>query len=418
MFQDNRLEKVSILLNQEKYDAAKEILRDMLREDPNDISSMIFLVEVYIQEEQYDQAKGLLENAIGLAPNFPDLYYLQSRIALMESKMDLAESALQQAIELNALDANYFALLSNIKLIRKQYDLALENANIALGIDAENLLALNIRSTSLVKLDRTEESFATIEGALREDPNNSYTHANYGWNLLEKGKHKKALEHFKESLSKDPNFEYAQAGMKEAIKATNPIYRLFLKYNFWIGKMNAKNQWTFIIGFYIGFRILRYAAKQNEALAPFLTPIIIVAAIFAFSTWVMEPISNLFLRFNRYGKILLNKKQKLSSNLVALSLAITLCSAILAFVIPDDRFFFVAIFGFLMMMPLGIMFSPTTTKNILVYATIALASLGIIGLVTLFQTGDITNIFATLFLFGIIAFQWGANFVMIKEDNL
>ena len=32
---------------------------------------------------------------------------------------------------------------------------------------------------------------------MREDPNNSYTHANYGWGLLEKGNHKKALEHFK-----------------------------------------------------------------------------------------------------------------------------------------------------------------------------------------------------------------------------
>ncbi|MCH5600269.1 hypothetical protein [Niabella ginsengisoli] len=60
-------------------------------------------------------------------------------------------------------------------------------ADKALEIDAENLLGLNMRSSALVKLNRKEESFETIEGALRNDPNNAYTHANYGWGLLENG---------------------------------------------------------------------------------------------------------------------------------------------------------------------------------------------------------------------------------------
>ena len=83
----------------------------------------------------------------------------------------------------------------------------MELADRSLEIDAENLLGLNTRSTALLKLNKSEESFSTIEGALREDPNNAYTHANYGWGLLEKGSHKKALEHFKESLKHNPNFD-------------------------------------------------------------------------------------------------------------------------------------------------------------------------------------------------------------------
>ena len=67
----------------------------------------------------------------------------------------------------------------------------------------------------------------------------------------------KALEHFKESLSKDPNFEFAQVGLLEAIKATNPIYRLFLKYAFAMSKLTAKYQWAVIIGFYLLFKLLR-----------------------------------------------------------------------------------------------------------------------------------------------------------------
>lgn len=117
-------------------------------------------------------------------------------------------------------------------------------------IDAENLSALNARSTALNKLNRKEESFETIQDALREDPNDAYTHANYGWGLLEKGHHKEALDHFKEALANDPSFEYAQLGMLQAIKANNPIYRVFLKYSFWMSNLTAKYQWGVIIGFY------------------------------------------------------------------------------------------------------------------------------------------------------------------------
>ena len=169
-----------------------------------------------------------------MSPDSSHLFYIKSRIAIQQEKLNEAEKSIDQAIELHPYYAEYFALLANIKLGRKQFEAALEKANSALEIDAENLLALNTRSTALNKLNRSEESFETIEGALREDPNNAYTHANYGWGLLEKGNHKKALEHFKEALSHDPNFKYAQSGLLEALKASNPIYRMFLKYSFWM----------------------------------------------------------------------------------------------------------------------------------------------------------------------------------------
>ena len=125
-------------------------------------------------------------------------------------------------------------------------------------------------------------------------------------------RHKKALEHFKEALTNDPTFKYAQAGMMQALKATNPIYRLFLKYSFWMNNLTAKYQWGVIIGFYLGFKALKTIARNNEALQPYLTPLIIALALVAFSTWVIAPISNLFLRFNKYGQLLLDKKEKMS----------------------------------------------------------------------------------------------------------
>ena len=319
MTEDHRLSKVEILIQQKKFVEAEKILSDLLTADSNNIYILTLLAEVNLQQDKFDKASNIIDNAIGLSPDSAYLFYIKSRIAIQQDSLSEAEKNISQAIELDPYEADYFALLANIKLSRKQFEEALESADQALEIDAENLLALNTRSTALNKLNRSEESFATIEGALREDPNNAFTHTNYGWGLLEKGDHKKALEHFKEALTNDPTFNYAQMGMLEALKATNPAYRLFLKYSFWMSNLTAKYQWGVIIGFYFGFKILKTIARHNENLQPYLMPLIGALALIAFSTWVIAPISNLFLRFNKYGQLLLDKKEKMSSNFVAVS---------------------------------------------------------------------------------------------------
>lgn len=417
MTEDNRLSKVEILIQQKKFGEAEKLLSDLLTEDSNNIHFLSLLAEVYLQQDKFEIANNIIENAIGLSPDAPLLFYIKSRIAIQQDNLIEAEKNINQAIELDSYDADYFALLANIKLGRKQFEEALDTANRALEIDAENLLGLNTRSTALNKLNRSVESFETIEGALREDPNNAYTHANYGWGLLEKGDHKKALKHFKESLSNDPTFDYAQSGMLEALKATNPFYKLFLKYSFFMSNLTAKYQWGVIIGFYIGFKALRTIAKNNEALQPYLIPLIIALGLIAFSTWIIAPISNLFLRFNKYGQLLLDKKEKLSSNFVALSLIAFIFGLLLYFVLSDEKMLTIAVFGFTMILPLGTMFSPSKNKYGLLIYTITLSIVGLTAIGLTFLTSEIFNLMTVVFIFGFVAFQWIANYMLIKEDN-
>nr|WP_315223829.1 tetratricopeptide repeat protein [uncultured Flavobacterium sp.] len=417
MTEDYQLSKVSILIQQKKYTEAEKVLKDLLAADANNIYLLSLLAEVNLQQDRFDVARSLIDNAIGLSPDVPHLFYIKSRIAIQQDEYDEAEKYIMQAIEFDPYDADYFAFLANIKLARKQYEVALEFADKALEIDAENLLGLNTRSTALLKLNKSEESFDTIEGALREDPNNAYTHANYGWGLLEKGENKKALEHFNEALKSDPNFAYAQSGMLEAIKATNPVYRLYLRYSFWMGNLTSKYQWGAVIGFYLGFRALRSLADQNEALQPYLNPLLILLALFAYSTWVMYPIGNLFLRFNKYGQLLLTKKQRQSSNFVAAGLGLFAVGLTLYFILPDERFLSVAVFGCAMMLPCSVMFSPTKYKYSLLIYSIVLAVVGLAAIGLTFVTGELFNIMSIFFLFGFIVFQWVANFMIIKQSN-
>lgn len=417
MTDDNRQLRVEILIQQKKFAEAENILKGLLSQDSGNIQNLSLLSEVYLQQNKLDAAKSIIENAIGISPDSPLLFYIRSRIAIQQDDYKEAETNIRHSIELDPYDADYFALLASIKLSRKQFEEALELANKALEIDAENLLGLNIRSTALIKLNKSEESFNTIKGALREDPNNAYTHANYGWGLLEKGDHKKALEHFRESLKNDPNSGYAQSGMLEALKATNPVYRIFLRDSFFMSNLTARYQWGVIIGFYIVFRILRSVATNNEALQPYLYPILVALALVAFSTWVLNPISNLFLRFNTYGKLLLDKNEKTSSNFVAAAMATFAAGVLLYFILADEKYLSVVVFGFAMMLPFSLMYAPTKYKHAFLIYAAAMSLIGVSAIVLTFTTGVLFNMLSVVFIIGFVGFQWVANYLMIQEDN-
>lgn len=400
--------RASLLLEQDKYNEAAKILRDLLSQDPNDIQILAMMSEVHLQQKQLEDALQLINSAIGISPEIASLHFRKARILLQDDQDRDAEASIQEAINLDPAEAAYYGLFAMIHYDRRNFEEALSLADQALELDPEDSVALNIRSSALLKLDRVEESFYTIDGALGNDPNNPHTHSTLGWNLLEKGDHKKALEHFREALKLDPNFRYAQHGMAEALKARYWGYRMFLKYSFWMGNLTDRYQWGFIIALYLATRFLGNIARSNPELEPYLMPVVFVLAAFAFSTWVMTPLSNLFLRLNVYGKHLLEKSEIISSNFVGLS-TLTLLLGIVAYAITGaEPWLAVAAVGFGMMPIFGSMLS-VKRKYILITYAIAMGTVGTVGIALAFGTGAAFNGMTQIFLFGFIAYQWLAN---------
>jgi len=415
---DNLLNRAEILIQQNRYEEADQVLCEILAQQPDNVHVLAMLADVQLRKGDIKGADELIDKAIALAPDMAYLHYVKATIATDADKYDKAEEHLQEAIALDPEDGDFMALLASIKLARKKYAEALSLADEALEQDPENLLALNTRSTALLKLNRKDESAEAIEGALQHDPDNDYTHANYGWGLLEKGDNKKALEHFREALSNNPNNMIAQAGMAEALKAKYWLYRLFLKYAFWIGNLTERYQWAVIVGYLFIVRGLRTVAKNNEALQPYLYPIIILLALVAFSTWVITPISNLFLRLNKYGKHLLDENEKTSSTFVAVSACVFLIGLLLYAFMSESLYLAIAAYGFTMMVPLSAMLSPTKRKRILVHYTIVMAIIGLISIGKTAATGEFFSGYTALYLLGLFGYQWVANYFLIKEDNI
>jgi tetratricopeptide (TPR) repeat protein len=413
---DQLIQRAILLMQQKKYREAQNILSSMLEQDPQNPDILSLFCEVKMQLDDVESAMQLINHAIGIAPADARLFYQRARIYLRKEEFTLAEQDLDRAIAFDPYDADYFALYAMMQNSRKRFEHALELSERALEIDPENIYALNSRSTALLKLNRKEESFAGIEGAFRQDPHNAYTHANYGWGLLEKGSPKDALNHFREALSIDPTLQLAQAGMMEALKARYWIYRLFLKYAFFMGNLTAKYQWGVIIGLYLLIRGLNALANSNPALEPYVLPVIILLSLFAFSTWIITPLSNLFLRFNPYGKHLLDKNEITASNHVAISLLAGIAGVAGFLATWQEPWMLVAIVGITMMIPLSVRLLPSRNPRVMNLYTMGLGAVGILAVIFAF-TGQPLNLFSMIYVGGLLVFQWVVNYMAIRHSN-
>ncbi|MFP5437873.1 MAG: tetratricopeptide repeat protein [Bacteroidia bacterium] len=411
--EDAILQKATLLMQQERYKEAQQLLMGLLSTQPDNDIVLYLLAEIKIEENDLDKAEELNNSAIGLDPERGMLFHQKARIYLLRDNYTEAQAYVQEAIALEPDEAVFYALLGYIKTFQKDFNGALAAADQALECDPSELLALNVRSTALLKLNRHEESFATIEGALHESPDNSFTHSNYGWNLLEKGDTKAALNHFREALRNDPNSMHAQSGMQEALKAKFIVYRLYLKYVFFMANLTSKYQWGVILGFYFGTKILSKIAQNNSTLAPYLTPVVILLSVLALSTWVMHPLGNVYLRFNPYGKHLLDREEKITSTTTSVFLLFSLGFFIT--LLATGQYFWAvpAIFTLSMMLPISRFY--VRPAGFYKTYTIGMFVVGVLATAVSLLTGELFSLFTLVYVIGFVGFQFLANYFSIRK---
>ncbi len=399
--------RAQILLEQGRFREAEKELTLALVLEPENSEIYNDLSICRTDAKDYPKAIDWVERAISLDPENPDYLYSYSRVLYLADKPKEAKAKIQEAISIFPFSSEYFNLAGRLEFDESNYTKALEYANKGLEIDAENINCLNLRSSSLVKLNRKEEAFSTIQDALYFDPHNAFTHANLGWSTLEKGKANDALIHFKNALQIDPTNQWARSGMVEAMKGRYWIYNWFLKYTFWMNKNGRNFQWAFIIGFMLISRIASHIYP----------PIFVLFLMLSLLSWIMYPLSNLFLRLNKYGRYALTPEDTLVSNLVGSSLLVFIIGLISFFILAgEDWSLALTFFGFTMMIPLSSMLNPTKAKNrkVLVGYTIAIGTIGVIAIAGLVIGSPWAMTLCTGYMIGIFAYQWIANFFVTK----
>jgi tetratricopeptide (TPR) repeat protein len=409
------IERATLLIQHRRFEDAERELRMVLSSEPNHPYALALIGLSRTELGKHDEGLTYLKQAVGQQPENPYFLYLTGLVYLRKNNLNDAQKFLLSAISFDPHNADYFGVLALIKLQEVKWEEALTFANRGLEADPENLVCLNARSTALLKLDRKEESYQTIKEALHNDPHNSYTHANLGWGLLEKGEHVKALESFREALRLDPENEHAKAGLVEALKARYWFYRIFLRYAFWMTNKSSKYQWIFVIGLWVLVRFLNSLSRSNPELAPFVNPIIFLYAAFAISTWILEPLSNLFLRLNIYGRFALTRDQIMASTFTGIGLIIAIIG-LGGFVFTGiSTFLFMILYGVGFMILCSSMFKPTEKpkRAIAMAAAIGLSIVGLLFLMIDFNGGD-SGPLLMIFGIGTVAYQWGLNTLITR----
>ena len=310
---DSLVERATILLEQNRTKEARAELEKALALDPSEPGVLLLLSECYIADSKGEKAIKFAKQAVELDPEEGVYLYVLARAYIVADDSKNAKQAIDSALRLEPTDADFNFVRGNLDFDDKNWQQALNWAEKGLEHEADNINCLNLRNMALVKLNRLDEANEAINYALSQEPNNSFSQTNKGFNQLELGNYDEAVTHFREALQQDPESEYAKEGLKEAIRGKNILYRGVLRYFLFMQKLSNKAQWVVIIGLYVGYRILNKLAKSIPEIAPFVMPVLIAYVVFAFSSWIGHPVANLALRFHPLGKLALTKDEKLAS---------------------------------------------------------------------------------------------------------
>lgn len=412
------LSRAQLLLTQERYDLAAETLRQALLQSPEDADIHRLLALCLAEQEKFDEATGHAQQAVHLLPDDPYTHYTLCSVMADRRRWREARAAIEEALALEPGEPNFYAMLARIEFSQERWRDALAAAEQGLAIDGENAGCINLRAMAQVKLGDKAGAAATIDQALARRPDDPYAHANQGWNLLHNGEPRRAMEHFREALRLNPEFDWARQGIIEALKAHNPIYRVMLAWFLWMARLSSGVRWGIILGGYFGYQILRNVAKQSPEFAPFIWPILIAYTLFAVMTWLVVPLSNLLLRLHPWGRHALSQDAIRGANLVALSLVLPLVAVGLDYFCGATLGLWWYPLLALLALPASAVYSCERCwpRNVAAAVTALLALLGYGQLVCILAIGSAAQVPAFLFdffllavrgyIFGIIASQF------------
>lgn len=411
---DNNLTNAQMLLQRGRFKEAEAAARYALTNNPEDGIGHAVLAFALSRQQRKDEARREIELAIQFAPAEAYIHYLHALILGEQRRAKEAIAAIQEAIRLAPEDDEYYALLGKFHLDKYEWEKALKAAEQGRALDPENVLCANIMAMALTKLGRKAEVQQVLGEALSRDPENALTQANQGWALLYSGQTELALMHFKEALRLMPGMGYAQHGILEALRARNFIYRVMLRYFLWMSRLSPGARWGVVLGAYFGARLLRMVAVSWPTLAPIAFILLMLYNLFVLLTWVARPMTDILLRLDKYGRLVLSRDQIHATNVGLILLAGAGMFA-LAGLYSGDAYFFNAALGTLaLVLPVfGTFQAPPGTKRSLLGGYTVLLGLVGAGSLILNQTGNpLAQTGFTIFFFGWLAFPWVANIVV------
>jgi tetratricopeptide (TPR) repeat protein len=364
-------------------------------------------------QKKFDEGMRFIKEAISIRADEDYYFYLLAFGHYYKDENIAAQRMLSKALELNPYAADYFGLSALICIEEVELETALKKANEGLAVDPENITCLNARATALNKLKQTDAAIETMRAALEQNPENEFTHTTVGWNYLEKGKHKEAAYHFREALRLHPNLENAQAGLKQALKSRIPPYRWLLQYSFWISNKGKNLQWILPFALFALIRIIIAILGKDNYLSTAALLVMGAYLLFVVTSWVINPIANFTLLFNRDGKYALTNSEKWSAIISVAALIVGLFILFFSFLFPSapgatSSLMITGLICFSLALPLSNIQFPLTfkTRKGSSFVSLLLVIIGLVTIVMPFVDEEGASFFLVIYFIFFIGYNW------------
>ncbi len=415
MHSDQILKRVELLASQSRFKEARDLLYQFLDQDPTNPFGQYLLGVVLLELNETEKSKQIFHRLISEDPSNPKYLEMLARIDMSQSLYIDAEEKMKSLIAQDPDNNEYFSILAVIKFQQRNYDKALALCEKALEIEPEDLTSLNLKTLISSMLGHSTDAKQASTDALQTDPNNPFTIANHAYSLLHDGQVTEALDRARYALTIDPNNEQAKYVLSEAMKSRFWPYRMYFLYQKKMATLSQTQMWMVLLAVFFGYRLIRSLAEKNEALKPFLIPITVILALIILSTWIINPLMNLYLLSNPYGKLLLDESDTKSAKLTGISLSLGVIFLIAFLLFNQETLLIAAVFFGLMMIPIGSMYTSQkeSIRKRMELLTVAILVIGILGLVILYFSNS--YLVLLIALLGLIAFQWIHNAMAIKS---
>lgn len=292
-----------------RHDEAVAMLLQYLAGEPEDAEAHTELALTRYQMDREGQAAlESIQTAISLEPEIPELFAIQS---LIYNKLDRDREALESAEHGIGLDPDLaFAWAAKGAAYggMQKWALAEEACREALRLDSDYEFALNQLAIFLRMQGKVSDSAGEVSSRLERDAEDPLAHANAGWAAFQGGDRKQAEVHFKEALRLDPSMEYARMGLRETFKARSLMYRVYLKWIFFLQKYSDKQQLLIFVGIYLAYRLGQgILATIDTRLALLL---VVLYLFFAFGTFFASGVGSFLLLKDRAARLTLTRREK------------------------------------------------------------------------------------------------------------
>ncbi|MBN1261312.1 MAG: tetratricopeptide repeat protein [Anaerolineae bacterium] len=409
------LAQAQVLFDTRRFSDAEAALRQALAMEPDHAHAHALLAyALYRQDtpEALSEAARETRAATGLDPEHAFAHYVLALVRLEQGHIRDSLQAIHEALRLNPEHPGYYATLANIYIHQKAWRKARSAAETGLRYDPEHVPCLNLRAMALVNLGRAAEAGQTLASALNQDPENPLTHANQGWACLHRGDSQAALSHFREALRLNPLSGWARAGIVEALKARNPIYKGLLRYFLWLSRLTEEER-AGLAGIVYGVRVtLNTLTGACLLLRLLLLPLELLYDLFIALTWVARPLFALLLRFDRFGRQTLPREEIVASNWMAACLWVAGSAAIAGLLLSEIAFLVLVLAAIDMLIPVAGVFMLPRGKRRLVAALYVgvLAGCGLLAFLFVLPhtvwASILAIVFGGLLVFGRIWYPW------------